>query len=246
MIGVIGGMGPLATSDFFAKLIAATAAEHDDEHIPVLIHSVPQLPSRPAAILDGGPSPLPKLIEARDRLIEAGATLLAMPCNTAHFWAREMMAGCAVPLIHIADATREELAPRVKSGDLVGIIATRATLAGDVFTSTFRALGVQMLIPTTAEYEARVAPAIAQVKRGDVKAAGAVLEPVIESLRQRGAAVVVLACTELPVALAAISSGAMPSCLDPTAALARACVRAWGSRAARAESTEPRTLTPTP
>lgn len=227
MIGVIGGMGPLATSDFFAKLIAATAAARDDQHIPVLIHSVPQIPSRPAAILEGGPSPLPKLIEARDRLIKAGATLLTMPCNTAHFWARDMMAGCNVRLIHIADAAREALAPRVSHGDAVGIIATRATLAADIYTPVFRSLGVQMLIPTTAEYESRVAPAIADVKRGEVQAAGLALEPVVESLRRRGAVAVVLACTELPIALAAVSSSEIKHCVDPGDALAHACVRAW-------------------
>lgn len=227
MIGVIGGMGPLATSDFFAKLIAATPATREDQHIPVLIHSVPQIPSRPAAILEGGPSPLPKLIEARDRLIAAGATLLAMPCNTAHFWAREMMAGCDVPFVHIADAVRDELAPRVKAGGSVAIIATRATLAGDVFTPVFRELKQQMLIPTTAEYEARVAPSIAAVKRSACAEAGQLLEPVVASLMARGASAVVLACTETPIALEAIGSDAIRHCVDSTAALARACVRAW-------------------
>ena len=86
MLGVIGGMGPLATADFFHKLIAATPAAGDEDHVPVLIHSVPQLPSRPAAILRGGASPLPQLMQARDRLLTAGATMLAMPCNTAHYW----------------------------------------------------------------------------------------------------------------------------------------------------------------
>jgi aspartate racemase len=227
MLGVIGGMGPAATADFFVKLIAATSAQRDDEHIPVLIHSVPQIPSRPAAILEGGPSPLPKLIEARDRLIVAGATLLAMPCNTAHFWARDLMAGCVVPFVHIADATREELAPRVSAGDRVGIIATRATLAGDVYTPVFRALGVQMQIPTTAEYEARVAPAIAAVKAGDARVAGDLIGPVIDSLGALGAKAVILACTELPIAIAAVDFPRRELCVDPTAALARACVRAW-------------------
>lgn len=230
MIGVIGGMGPLATADFFNKLLAATPATRDDEHIPVLIHSVPQIPSRPAAILEGGPSPLRRLIEARDRLIKAGATMLVMPCNTAHFWAREMMAGCDVPLIHIADAVRDELATRVAPDATVGIIATRATLAGDVFTPVFRELKIQMLIPTTAEYEARVAPSIAAVKRNASAQAGTLLEPVVASLLARGASAVILACTETPIALQAIRSDMLPQCIDSTAALAHACVRGWNRR----------------
>ena len=71
MLGVIGGMGPLATADFFRKLIDATPARDDDEHIPVLIHSVPRIPSRPAAILRGGPSPLPALLAARGARVRA-------------------------------------------------------------------------------------------------------------------------------------------------------------------------------
>ena len=110
MLGVIGGMGPLASADFFRKLIDATPAACDDEHIPVLIHSVPQLPSRPAAILRGGASPLPALMKARDRLVAAGATMLAMPCNTAHHWHAELAAN-SVPFPHIADAVAVELPP---------------------------------------------------------------------------------------------------------------------------------------
>ncbi len=86
MIGVLCGMGPLATADFFSKVIAATPAKGDADHVPLLIQSDPRIVSRPAAILGNGRSPLPDLLLGRDRLIQAGATALAMPCNTAHFW----------------------------------------------------------------------------------------------------------------------------------------------------------------
>ena len=129
MIGILGGMGPVATSDFFRKLIAAVPARDDDDHVPVVIHSVPQLPLRPAAILEGATSPLPDLLKARDRLLGAGAQALAMPCNTAHYWHAELAADCPVPFLHIADAVGEELVAIGAAGQDVGIIATRATLA---------------------------------------------------------------------------------------------------------------------
>lgn len=228
MLGVIGGMGPLATADFFRKLIDATPARDDDEHIPVLIHSVPQIPSRPAAILRGGPSPLPALLEARDRLLGAGATMLAMPCNTAHFWYDELVAGCAVPFVHIVDAVAD-LLPAGARG--LGIVATRATLRAGVFERRLAGRGIALAAPDEATYDRAVQPAIEAVKRGATEEGGSLLEPVIAAELERGAAAVVLACTELPIALDAIASPLRARCIDSTDALARACVRRWTARA---------------
>ena len=90
MLGVLGGMGPLATADFFAKLVAATSANADSDHVPVLILSEPRIPPRPPAIMGRGESPLPALLARRDQLLAAGATFLAIPCNTAHFWCDQL------------------------------------------------------------------------------------------------------------------------------------------------------------
>lgn len=229
MLGVIGGMGPLATADFFRKLIDATPARDDDEHIPVLIHSVPQIPSRPAAILRGGPSPLPALIRARDRLLDAGATVLAMPCNTAHHWYDDLVAGSAVPFVHIVDAVAELLPAGARE---LGIVATRATLRARVFEQRLAGRGIALSAPDDATYDRAVQPAIDAVKRGATEEGGRLLEPVIAAVLARGAAAVVLACTELPIALDAIASPLRARCIDSNDALARACVRHWAARAA--------------
>jgi aspartate racemase len=223
MLGVIGGMGPLATADFFGKLIVATGAERDEENIPTLIHSVPQLPSRPAAILRGGESPLPALIAARDRLLAAGATMLAMPCNTAHHWYGELAADAPVPFPHIADAVSAELPLEAQR---IGIIATAATLAAGIYEERLDS-GIEWLRPDADQFERAVQPAIDAVKRNAASDAGRLLAPVIVALREQGASCVILACTELPVALDAIASPLRAHCIDSTAALARACVRTW-------------------
>jgi aspartate racemase len=227
MLGVIGGMGPLATADFFRKLIDATPARDDDEHIPVLIHSVPQIPSRPAAILRGGPSPLPALVAARDRLLAAGATVLAMPCNTAHYWYDGLVEGCEVPFIHIVDAVAELLPAGARE---LGIVATRATLRTQVFERRLAQRGVTLEAPDESTYDRAVQPAIEAVKRGDAREGGRLLEPVVAAALDGGATAVVLACTELPVALDAIESPLRARCIDSTDALARACVRHWTRR----------------
>lgn len=227
MLGVIGGMGPLATADFFRKLIDATPARDDDEHIPVLIHSVPQIPSRPAAILRGGPSPLPALLAARNRLLAAGATVLAMPCNTAHYWYDGLVEGCDVPFLHIVDAVADLLPAGAHE---LGIVATRATLQTRVFEQRLSQRGIALTAPGESTYDRAVQPAIEAVKRGATQEAGQLLEPVIAAALDRGAARVVLACTELPIALDAIASPLRARCIDSTDALARACVRHFSGR----------------
>jgi aspartate racemase len=228
MLGVLGGMGPLATADFFRKLIDATGAERDEQHIPTLIHSVPQIPSRPAAILRRGESPLPALRAARDRLMAAGATMLAMPCNTAHYWYDDLVADVPTPFPHIADAVAAELPPQAHR---VGIIATAATLAGQIYEGRLDS-GIEWLRPEPELYEAAVEPAIDAVKRNASVDGGRLIAPVVEALLGRGASCVVLACTEVPVALDAIASSLRAHTIDATAALARACVRTWRINAA--------------
>lgn len=227
MIGVLGGMGPLATADFFNKVIAATPASSDEGHVPLLIQSDPRIPSRPEAILRGGESPLAALLAGRDRLIAAGATALAMPCNTAHFWFAELQQGCPVPFLSIVDATCAEAASLAAPGAHIGLIATGATLATHLFDQRLMALGFVPLLPEDGDMTALVLPAIALVKTGRAAAGGQMIEQAVQTLLARGATTVVLACTETPLALDAVHSPLRAQCVDSTGALARACVAWW-------------------
>ena len=227
MIGILGGMGPLATADFFSKVIAATPASGDKDHVPLLIQSDPRIPSRPEAILHGGESPLPALLAGRDRLIAAGATALAMPCNTAHFWFAELLHGCSVPFLSIVDATCDEAAAMATPGARIGLIATGATLATHLFDQRLEAMGFVPLLPDESEMGALVLPAIALVKAGRALEGGRLVVQAVQALLGRGATTVVLACTETPLALDAVQSPLRAQCVDSTGALARACVAWW-------------------
>lgn len=227
MIGVLGGMGPLATADFFHKVLAASPGLDEVHQVPLLIQSDPRLPSRPDAILRGGASPLPALLAGRDRLIAAGATALAMPCNTAHYWYPQLIADCPVPFISILDACRDEVVARAAPGAGIGLIATGATLSAGLFSTPLREAGFVPIEPSAQELASVVLPAIAHVKAGDPLRGGQMLVPVVEGLLTRGASLVVMACTETPLALDAVSSPLRERCIDSTAALARACVRWW-------------------
>ena len=233
MLGVIGGMGPAATADFFAKLIEETPASRDEEHIPTLIVSDPHLPGRPAAILEDGPSPLPALRARRDTLLAAGATMLAMPCNTAHYWYDDLVRDCPVPFVSIVEsscaAVRETAAP----GSSIGLIGTRATLAAGIFDRQLRASGYSAVLPSEEELATLILPSIRLVKEGRAVQAGGMLGPAVQALLDRGAAAVILACTETPVALDAIDSPLRVRCVDSNRALAKGCVARWFRTAAR-------------
>lgn len=231
-LGILGGMGPLATADFFAKLVAVTPATRDEDHIPVVLASLPDIPPRVPAILANGASPLPALLDARDRLLAAGATLLAMPCNTAHHWF-DALARCAAPMLHIADAALVELRRQVPPTATIGVVATRGTLHSGFYGQRLAQAGYAMLAPTEHELAQTIEPAVVAVKAGDVAQGGLGFQRAARALAERGAQAVILACTEVPPALAAAGAPAGIVCVDATEALARACVTAWRSGAQR-------------
>ena len=233
MIGVLGGMGPLATVDFFSKVISATRAKGDADHVPLLIQSDPRIAPRPAAILAEGRSPLPELLAGRDRLISAGAVALVMPCNTAHFWYADLLEGCSVPFLSIVDASVNELAQLADGGSTIGIIATRATLAAQIFDPTLVRSGYKVLLPNEVVMNTLVLPGIEFVKAADILRGGQLIEEAVQALLNQGARAVILACTETPLALDAIESQLRIHCVDSTAALARSCVAWWQSEKAK-------------
>jgi aspartate racemase len=227
MIGVIGGMGPLATVDFMHKVILATAAEGDEHHVPLLVSNDPRIPARPPAILGHGESPLPRLLDIRDRLLKAGATALVMPCNTAHYWHAALRAGCPVPFPSIIDASCDDVAARLPGGGRIGLIATRATLAAGLFTPALAARGLAPVFPSDQVADEFMLPAIAHVKAGRVAEAGPLMAQAVQSLLGDGADLVILACTEAPIAMDAGASALGAVCVDSTLALARATVALW-------------------
>jgi len=228
MIGIIGGMGPLATADFFAQVIALAGAERDEDHVPLLIQSDPRIPPRPAAILAGGESPLPALRAARDRLVAAGAVALAMPCHTAHHWHAALVADCPVPFLSIVEAACDAAAACTPAGAEVLVLGTRATLSARLFDAALQRRGLRVRLPGEDDLAHHVLPAIADVKAGRTQAAAERVRPVIEASLGAGAGAgcVLLACTELPIAtrVAAIRDARI---VDPTTALAAACIDWW-------------------
>jgi len=224
-LGVLGGMGPLASAEFMRRLTLLTPAERDQDHIPAVLWSDPRVPDRTAARIAGGEDPTPALLRAIRGLEAAGCGAIAIPCNTAHGWFDAMQAATRLPILHIVDAAAEDLARLGIARGTIGVMGTAGTLAMRLYQERLGARGYACLVPEPTEMEALVTPAIARVKANDVAAAYAPLAEAATRLAARGARAVVLGCTEIPLGIAAGPAPPFPVC-DTLDALARAAI-AW-------------------
>lgn len=227
LLGVLGGMGPLATVDFLQKLIEETQAANDQQHIPFVTYSVPQMPDRPSAIIAGSESPLPHMLAGIAALRRAGASSVAIACNTAHYWYDDLVRECGLPILHIADAACSDLTLRGVNVERVGLIATRGTVAAGFYQQRLAAHGFECVLSSEGEQNQLVLPAIEHVKRNEIKPAHALARDAVWRLRKRGAQTIILGCTEIPLAIDCVASDITPICVDATRALARACVAWW-------------------
>jgi aspartate racemase len=209
-------MGPAATVDFLAKLVAATPVDRDQHHLPTVVWSRPQIPDRSTAILNGDNSPLPCLLEGVEILERAGADFIAISCNSAHDWHAALQAHARGPVLHIADAAAAEIQRRGLRK--VGLLSTRGTIAAGFYQRRLDGLG-ELILPGEA-VQRRTDLAIAEVKAG--RSGRRELEEAITRILALGAQAVILACTELPIAARGSVFGAR--CIDVTQALAETCV----------------------
>ncbi|RPE02846.1 aspartate/glutamate racemase family protein [Candidatus Pantoea deserta] len=225
LLGVLGGMGPLAAVDFQHQLLQAVNSQSDQQQIPMVVWNVPQIPDRQQALAGTGPSPLPQLIDGIEKLNRVGASHIVMACNTAHHWFEALQAASQAPLLHIADATAEAVA--ALSPTSVGLIATQGTLDAGWFQQRFARHGIETLLPTATEIRDYFVPGCYAVKRGEVAAGGELLARQAQALLDRGAERLVLACTEVPLALRAADWQPPRKAIDPAEAMAALCASLW-------------------
>lgn len=199
VVGVMGGLGPAATVDFFAKVLAATGAERDQDHLHLLIDCDPTLPNRNEAIAKTGPSPGPGLVRMAQRLETAGADFLVMVCNTAHAWEPEIRAATSVPFVSLIETTCDEV--ERLGAQRAAVLAADGCLQAELYQRALARRGIEALVPD-APAQAAFMALLYRIKRGDVSpAARAEMRGLAEAQLARGADVVVAACTEIPLVL---------------------------------------------
>ncbi|MBN8874521.1 MAG: aspartate/glutamate racemase family protein [Rhodospirillales bacterium] len=229
-LGVLGGMGPLASAQFMLRLTLLTPAERDQDHIPAVLWSDPRVPDRTKGRLEGAEDPLPWLLAGIAGLRQAGCDAIAIPCNTAHGWYEPMREAAGVPVLHIVDAAAADLRRIGIAGGTIGVMGTAATLAMRLYQDRFATQGWDCVVPDPEQMRRLVSPAIAAVKANRVAEAYEPLAEVVATLAARGARAVVLGCTEIPLGIQAGPQErlAVPV-VDTIDALARASIAWWKS-----------------
>lgn len=205
-LGILGGMGPAASAEYVARLVAQTTASCDQEHIPFVLWNNPQIPDRSTSIRNGDNKPLPFLLQGIQVLKAVGCNMIVIPCNTAHFWYDELVK-LKVPIVHIVDSVANELRG-VNVIGTIGIIATQGTIQSELYQN--RLTDWNCIVPTQEEITTLVQPSIELVKAGDLVKSHSMIMAVVDSLISRGAQAVVLGCTELPLAVRDTNQNGIP------------------------------------
>lgn len=223
IIGVLGGMGPAATADFYQKIIRATPAKADQDHLKVLIYSNPQIPDRTASIRGEGPDPLPCLVESAEVLIRGGADFLTIPCVTAHHFFEPLQRAVRIPILHLIGESVAAVVSEYPGLRRLGLLATSGTLQSRLFESHFEPRGFTILTPDPAIQTAAVMEAIYAVKHGEPEGRPRrLIREAAEHLCGRGAEAVLAGCTEIPLVLQ--DGDLSVPVIDPTWILAQAAV----------------------
>ncbi|MGU7841557.1 aspartate/glutamate racemase family protein [Burkholderia sp. AW33-5] len=219
LVGVLGGMGPLATVDFMHRVICLTRARCDQEHLPMIVANLTRTPDRSRAIIDGGTDPLPALLDGIALLNGCGVDVIAIPCNSAHHWYAPLRERSAAPILHIVDASVAALPAGVRR---VAVLATGGTLVSGFYQAALRARGFEPVMPGVAA-QRDIAACIAAVKAGKIDASVRRLTRALATLARRDVGVAVMGCTEIPIAARALRDAPF-ALVDSTQELARATV----------------------
>lgn len=192
-------MGPEATVDFMAKVIAMSGAERDQDHAHMIVDSDPSVPNRQVAIRTGNNDVTPKLAEMAERLEQAGADFLVMVCNTAHVFMDGALDNVSIPFISIVDESVAEVERLAPNSEVVGIMATDGCLNTDIYQDAIEAAGKAAITPD-ADGVAELMRLITAIKAGDKsEAIASGMESVARALVDRGAEAIIGGCTEIPI-----------------------------------------------
>ncbi len=224
MVGIFGGMGPEATANLYAEIVRLTPAKEDQDHLPTLIYSRPQVPDRSACIKSGSREIVPYLVEAVRRLERGGASFIAIPCNTVHYYHADMQKAVRIPVLNMIEETVDTVVREHPKARTVGLLASNGTVQSRLYEQAFEKRGLKVILPPGDIQQCCVMDAVYSIKAGGSKTEQArLLARAGDGLAARGADVLVLGCTEIPLAFD--SKRARVPVVNATEVLARAAIR---------------------
>lgn len=224
VVGIIGGMGPEATVDLMARIIKATPALDDVDHIRMVVDNNPKVPSRIKALLEGeGESPVLCLQNMARKLAAWGVDFLAMPCNTAHYYHSDIQKVVPIRLLDMIGIAVEATVAQNPGIQAVGLLASTVVINLKLYERAFSERHVRLVTPPSQVQDGLMA-VIRKIKTGRYGSeVGQVLQAAAEQLIKDGAGALLVACTELSI----ISGNIRTACptLDAAQVLAEAIVR---------------------
>ena len=200
VIGILGGMGPEATVDLFKKILKVTPAEKDQDHLRIIIVNDPQVPDRTEAILHGGTNPISKLIEDLMILKQAGVDFAIIPCNTAHYYIKELRSAEILPILDMIEETIKFIVKKYPSVKRVGLLATDGTIQSQIYHQWTENKGLEILIPRASDQKT-VMTAIDYIKKGTYGPSRSLMLNIAFKLVEMGAELLIAGCTEIPLVL---------------------------------------------
>ncbi len=225
-VGILGGMGPMATVDLFEKIVRYTPAHVDQEHLKIIIYNNPQIPSRIDAIIKEAESPRDELIRSAQLLEKMGANFLVMPCNTAHYWYQDIRNAINIEMIHMIENTAKWVAEQAsnKKAEKIMLFASDATVKTEIYQKGFSVKGLKILTPSTDEQKL-ISLAIEQVKAGYIEKNQLLgkMSNMISRYCNMRVRSFIAGCTEIPLLFKHLEGDYNP--IDPTLLLAKEVVR---------------------
>lgn len=222
-LGILGGVGPLATVYFADLIVKMTPAACDQDHIRTIVSNNPKIPDRTDYILDRTkPDPLPAMVADAKMLASLGCDLIAIPCNTAHFFYDEIQKNVDVRVLNIIEETLRFAQHTVPDAKKIGILATSGTLQSNVYPHVAERFGIECVYPDAQDAKTLMHIIYDEVKAGK-PADEAAFFAVVERMKAAGCDAVILGCTELSAIYYELQIR-RPDILDSMTALAAACV----------------------
>ena len=217
-------LGPEATANLYQEIVRRTPAQKDQDHIPTLIFSFPQVPDRTTAIRNQDRAIVPYLVEGTTRLEKAGASFIVIPCNTVHYFYDDMQRAVEIPILHMIRETVEAVAKHHPDARRIGLLATNGTIATGLYEREFRARSLSLIYPDEPIQNDCVMKAVYGIKAGmDKQTSEDLLFTAGKNVEQKGAEVIVLGCTEIPLAFN--PKRASVPVINATRVLAEAAIR---------------------
>ena len=198
ILGILGGLGPLATVYFMDLIVKMTEAKKDQDHISMIVLNHAAIPDRTDFILDASkPNPLPMMVEDAKKLQAAGADYVVMPCNTAHFFYEQIQNNITIPMLNIIEET-VKYAKDVKGVKKLGILATKGTVSAGSYQRMCENYGIEWAVPSLQDEQSLMNIIYNQVKAGKEVNINE-FNKIIGNMKADGCDAVALGCTELSV-----------------------------------------------